>query len=829
MTRLALASTDRRAVGKTNGHATWEQLATVYFATAQEYINRGFHPIPQYAAKQGGPKGYPELRLNRAEDFVPYFRDYPGMGLLLGQVEEGQPGLIDVDLDCPEAVALAHRFLPATALTSGRQSNPRSHWFYRVAEPLLLEQFKNPFWTKDSKEHETVVELRGNKADGGVGFTARVFPSKHESGEQVRFDSNGEPPVVDAAQLRRGVAKLAAAALLQQHWPDPDPYELKAALIGTLADLGFTEEETCHFFADTKKIGRHVKRTYELKGKGKAYTAAPKLEELLGDNGRKIVKTIAEWLGPAPAEELAAAASAQFHVSTIATSAFLKKLETALAEEPSHKLFQQGPRILRVEQETRKYDEASPLRRPLGNTFLSPASKLSLERALNDAGVAYKFNKQGTKRLAANAPTRWCEQMLDRARGAYGLPWKRLDALRTVPFLLEDGTLVSQPGYHAATGIWLDLRDVTFPEIPTEPTKEQARSALEKFEQVFCEYKFVPVNGEAWNRTPSYAVVLSTILSILGRNLLPTVPGQGTTAPKPGSGKTDLNKAQAILATGSEPMMMGFVNMKEFDKHVPVPLIEGDRVILIDNVDQMLRSETLTAMLTNPSGTPFQVRLLGQTEKVNVENHAVVMANGNYLQIFGDMERRWFLVDLDPQCESPEEREFEFDPVKLAREKFPELAMAGLTALRYYLHAGCPRPDYGSAARDMGSYSAWNRIVRGLLLDLSFGDPMATRERVKESNPQRQDESALMEGFFRISPRGESFTLYDIPSMAKEPGSVAQLVHSLLCDKGIWNPGIAVWRMRRILNRPIDGKRLVQLRTGHANKTEYRVEAVAEG
>jgi putative DNA primase/helicase len=254
----------------------------------------------------------------------------------------------------------------------------------------------------------------------------------------------------------------------------------------------------------------------------------------------------------------------------------------------------------------------------------------------------------------------------------------------------------------------------------------------------------------------------------------------------------------------------------------------GDRVIQIDNVEQMLRSATLNSMLTLDSSAPIQVRPLGETDTIPVENHSVVMANGNNLAIFGEMERRWLQVDLEPNCDAPEDRKFDFDPVERAREMFPKLAVAGLTALRYWLQTGRPEQDYGKAAPEAGSYRVWNRTVRGLMVHLGFGDPMLTRSRVKENNPQRHDESALMEAFYRISPRGEPFTLHDIPDMAKTPESVARLAFTLLSDKGVWSANGAQWKVRRILGQAIDGKRLVSA-TGAQNKTQYRVEVVTEG
>ena len=56
-----------------------------------------------------------------------HFNGTGNIGVLLG---EPSGWLIDVDLDCDEAVALAPKFLPPTGATSGRPGKPASHWWY---------------------------------------------------------------------------------------------------------------------------------------------------------------------------------------------------------------------------------------------------------------------------------------------------------------------------------------------------------------------------------------------------------------------------------------------------------------------------------------------------------------------------------------------------------------------------------------------------------------------------------------------------------------------------------------------------------------------------
>src|SRR5690606_32784070 len=71
------------------------------------------------------PVGAWQGRIDEPEQFAPG----DNVGVRLG---EPSGWLVDVDLDCAEAIALAPMFLPPTA-TFGRLSKPRSHWLYIAA------------------------------------------------------------------------------------------------------------------------------------------------------------------------------------------------------------------------------------------------------------------------------------------------------------------------------------------------------------------------------------------------------------------------------------------------------------------------------------------------------------------------------------------------------------------------------------------------------------------------------------------------------------------------------------------------------------------------
>jgi hypothetical protein len=175
---------------------TFNSVSNNSFSVASQYVDRGWSVVP-IPPKSKGPKipGWQNLRLT-TDDLTRHFKRNANIGVILG---EPSAWLVDVDLDHPLAVELAPQFLPATNAVFGRDGKRNSHWLY-VAEGAKTHQRKGD-------KHGMLVELRST---GGQ----TVMPgSVHPSGEQVRWDREGEPAVVSAEEIRRAVDDLADEVL----------------------------------------------------------------------------------------------------------------------------------------------------------------------------------------------------------------------------------------------------------------------------------------------------------------------------------------------------------------------------------------------------------------------------------------------------------------------------------------------------------------------------------------------------------------------------------------------------------------------------------------
>jgi hypothetical protein len=261
---------------------------------------RGFALVPvPYGRKGSIVTGWQHLRLDEA-GLRAAFAAIANVGVLLGTPSGG---LVDVDLDCPEALALASAFLPPTALRSGRTSAPSSHRFYRVTTDVKTAQYRDPRRDIDGAR-SMLVEVRS------TGVQTLVPPSVHPSGESIAWDQDGEPAQINAVTLQQAATRIAAGSLLARCWPTPGSRHAAAlALGGGLLRAGWVAEEASTFVwhislaaGDEEAEDRRTAVTsssVRLAAEGHA-TGWPTLAKLID---AQVVAQVRGWLGiTAPAE-----------------------------------------------------------------------------------------------------------------------------------------------------------------------------------------------------------------------------------------------------------------------------------------------------------------------------------------------------------------------------------------------------------------------------------------------------------------------------------------------------------------------------------------------
>ncbi len=160
------------------------------------YRQHGWYCVPlRPRSKSPVRNDWPNIRIE-SDDIKTHFSAKDNVGLILG---EPSGWLVDVDLDCDEALELADQYLPPTVAITGRTSAPRSHRWY-VAIGATTEKHTDP------SDGSMIVELRS------TGTQTVVGPSVHPDGETYET-LDGEPAAVPSLMLVACVKALADAVI----------------------------------------------------------------------------------------------------------------------------------------------------------------------------------------------------------------------------------------------------------------------------------------------------------------------------------------------------------------------------------------------------------------------------------------------------------------------------------------------------------------------------------------------------------------------------------------------------------------------------------------
>jgi Protein of unknown function (DUF3631)/Bifunctional DNA primase/polymerase, N-terminal len=272
-------------------------------AAAKMYLRRDWKPIPVTRDKKPtGPDGGKEwqnlkVTLDNLDDI---FGGAPNVAVQFGKCSNG---LLDIDLDCAHAIALADYLLPETPAVFGRKSKQRSHRLYYSdlykTEERAAIQFKDPTRQKDAM----LVELRIGAQ--GKGAQSVFPPSRHPGGERIEWTGDGkaEPEQVTGTDLKTAAARLAAATLLVRHYPtDGARHDAAIVVGGLLARAEWIEVDIVLFMevvAKTAGDEEWAERVKTAKGavahyaKGKNTPGMPRMVEVYGE---RVAETFGKWL-----------------------------------------------------------------------------------------------------------------------------------------------------------------------------------------------------------------------------------------------------------------------------------------------------------------------------------------------------------------------------------------------------------------------------------------------------------------------------------------------------------------------------------------------------
>ena len=614
-----------------------------------------------------------------------------------------------------EAVAAAPYLLPPTPAIFGRLGKPDSHWIYYtdlIGNPSIQSA---AFQYKDPTDGKVMLELR----IGGSAGAQTVFPpSIHkDTGEPIRW-INGhdpEPAAVAGPEMLTRVRRLAAATLLGRHWPQVSGMHNCARMLGgMLRRAGYGHGDIAIFTEAAARAGRDPNIKDKLRtardaaegfDAGKKTEGLPTLEKKFGQD---ISRAIIEWLGLGRGQASAAA--------------------TATGQRPRIRL---GPNLTAVAAETEQtiiaaglhaYGRDTLIVRPritgAGDTRsakLIPVGVPMMRSLMDMAADFEKYDGRAKGFVQCKPPIDVAEIVLDRAEL---LP---VSGMILAASMRPDGSLITQPGYDRATGLYL-VDPPAMPAVPDRPDGAAAMNALALFDRLLKDFTFTDDHSKA--------VALSALITPIVRPALGRVPLHAVTAPDSGCGKSYLVHIASAIATGQAPAAItAGGDLGEMEKRLDVALLDAAPIVMLDNVTSTLRGDYLCAFIEQPK---VKVRLLGHSKAVDIVPLCTPFVTGINLQISGDLIRRTLRCSIDPKQENAWEREFSGNPVDTVLADRGKYVAAALTIARSWLATG------DAPLKPLPSFERWSNLVRSPLVWLGCKDPVDTIGTLRDADPERE-------------------------------------------------------------------------------------------
>ncbi|HEY2513065.1 MAG TPA: hypothetical protein VGI39_19490, partial [Polyangiaceae bacterium] len=336
-------------------------------------------------------------------------------------------------------------------------------------------------------------------------------------------------------------------------------------------------------------------------------------------------------------------------------------------------------------------------------------------------------------------PPRWCVEAI-LARGQ----WEGVRPLRAVvefPVLRPDGTVLSEPGYDAATKL-LYRPNARFDAIAESPTLADAERARDLLLDVFHDFPF--------RADSNRSACLAALLTPFARHaFVGAVPSALVDGNAPGAGKGLIANVLGTIVTGRELDARAEVDHEEeLRKRIMSIARTGAPLVLIDNVTKPLGGGALDAALTARSS--WSDRGLGTFDEVRTPMVALWIFTGNNIEFRRkDTKRRCLHIRLESDEANPENRRgFRHHPLlPYVHAQRPALVAAALTILRGYVAAGRPLADLPI----WGSFEEWSLLVRQALVWCGLPDPYEARVGLDEVDTETTSLGALLDGWQEIA------------------------------------------------------------------------------
>lgn len=398
---------------------------------------------------------------------------------------------------------------------------------------------------------------------------------------------------------------------------------------------------------------------------------------------------------------------------------------------------------------------------------------------------------------------------------------RHLEAVVNYPVFLSDGSVLASNGYDPATGLLVAMPPGLRVVVPENPTAADVHAAVATIDDILFDFPFErPEHRAAW-----YAGLLTPLAWFGFQGPAPLTLIDGNVR---GIGKGLLADLIALILTGRRFPLMGYTpDKEELRKRITSLAMEGERLILLDNLAGSVGNDALDMALT---ADRWKDRVLGGNAVFDGPLNLDWYATGNNVQLRADTARRSCHCRLETQVERPELRAGLKHPDRrrYVLENRGSLLSAALTILRGWHVAGRPRHEL----TPWGTFEVWSGVVREAVVWAGLSDPGETREALQSAaDRDAMAMTALMNVLAIADPNGRGMTTAEIIDTARKPGDPApawaadlRAAVEELCGK---LDGQALgYKFRHFIRRKFGGRMIDKAWGGHGNVARWAVFVV---
>ena len=387
-----------------------------------------------------------------------------------------------------------------------------------------------------------------------------------------------------------------------------------------------------------------------------------------------------------------------------------------------------GVRVFQRNQELVRVRRAKDAKGGDGPLHVTPLDRRGLRRELLDVTYPYSEGPKG------QTPAVLSDSLIDVVADHYDvLPY--LTGVTRSPLVLADGTVLTDSGYHAKSGVYLDLTpDVQGIDVPNHPTDADITAAVSLIrDDLFAMDGEGGYDGWVFASEADQTTAIAGLITPFVRPFLGKAPMLLFDGLHRGVGKGGCLDVIHRTAFGvSAPIQTTPKSDEEMDKRITAKLRAGADTICLDEVQDdggsRLLSNSLGAALTSEI---YEGRKLGSSEMLSLPQLASWYGLGNNIDIPGDMARRVYTCRMASDRDDLETRDnFRHDLDTWVPGHRAELLCAVLVLVRAWYDRGCPE-----APRAFGfkSFTEWQRVVGGILHLAGIRGFLSTVLEVRES------------------------------------------------------------------------------------------------